>query len=793
MRSRRCCKQVLGRSKRSLAGDSSLTALRRGLWGALVPLAIALPVQAHGANIIQAELRERTAAEYEWLVTLPANVRADDVVSQLPKACLVSSPSPSVRRVSATSFALDCGEQGFDDSGVFRFFGAVDGAMVVAHWIDGTSSSRFYPADSGGVNVAIAELRQQTAFPGLTVQYYTRFGLRHGGLDWNHLAIALAVVAAARSWQRLRWISAFALGQSVAVAAWIALGGVGLALFPAEVAIVGAGVGLAVLAWQRRDFPEVERERSKVDVAVGVLLGGLGVWHGLGLASTLVGAGGPTAVTILSLAAFVVGMDGAQLALVAGFSGAIAFGRRVSRSSVVYPIASTAVLGLCTVGVVLTQARQGSFSPLDWVVQEPNSAVARGADERSVRPDIQSAEEARESLLTTLPTEAAPAAIAPIRDANIASFLTVEPYEVRHEILVSADVALEWLDAEAIAGNVIEVERQDALKAQLAERISRASTMTINGETIAPIVDRVNFITRGENGIPLVTETPQPEAIAEAKLGVVVAYVPPELPQTVTLAWDDLPAEAIATTISDPDDVVTTQLTLQQPATEWSNADSLALPKLEAIQVSVPKLNVPALSVVLLLVALGLELRLRRQGDAVDKGTYKAIYLAGVRLLLPVAVVVYPVAVWSAALPFGLRSNLSTAQASTILDGLFSNVYRAFEFREESDIYDKLALSVAGDELTDIYLDSRRSLEVENQGGARARVEQVDVTEVKGIRVGANGQITLQAQWQVGGSVSHFGHTHFRHNQYEALIAIAAVDDVWKIVDMEVVDEHRLL
>ncbi|MEM9511490.1 MAG: oligosaccharide flippase family protein, partial [Cyanobacteria bacterium P01_E01_bin.48] len=158
-----------------------------------------------------------------------------------------------------------------------------------------------------------------------------------------------------------------------------------------------------------------------------------------------------------------------------------------------------------------------------------------------------------------------------------------------------------------------------------------------------------------------------------------------------------------------------------------------------------------------------------------------------------VAIVAYPVMAVSATLPVGWRSQLSHSQAASVLNGLLNNVYRAFEFREESDIYDKLALSVTGDELTDIYLDSRRALEVENQGGARARVEQVDVTRVEGIRSTNNGSIVLQAQWQVGGSVSHFGHTHFRHNQYEALIELAIEDDVWKIVDLEVVDEHRLL
>ena len=45
-----------------------------------------------------------------------------------------------------------------------------------------------------------------------------------------------------------------------------------------------------------------------------------------------------------------------------------------------------------------------------------------------------------------------------------------------------------------------------------------------------------------------------------------------------------------------------------------------------------------------------------------------------------------------------------------------SNVYRAFDFRDEERIYDVLERSVHGGLLTDIYLETRRGLEIRNQG-----------------------------------------------------------------------------
>ena len=69
-------------------------------------------------------------------------------------------------------------------------------------------------------------------------------------------------------------------------------------------------------------------------------------------------------------------------------------------------------------------------------------------------------------------------------------------------------------------------------------------------------------------------------------------------------------------------------------------------------------------------------------------------------------------------------SNVSDQDAREIVGDLLRNVYQAFDYREEERIYDVLAHSVSGDLLTEIYLETQRSLEIENQGGARAKVKE---------------------------------------------------------------------
>ena len=44
----------------------------------------------------------------------------------------------------------------------------------------------------------------------------------------------------------------------------------------------------------------------------------------------------------------------------------------------------------------------------------------------------------------------------------------------------------------------------------------------------------------------------------------------------------------------------------------------------------------------------------------------------------------------------------------------------------------------------------------------------------------------------VGGTVTHFGHRHFRQNGYDACITLVPVDASWKFHAIEVLGEKRL-
>jgi hypothetical protein len=161
--------------------------------------------------------------------------------------------------------------------------------------------------------------------------------------------------------------------------------------------------------------------------------------------------------------------------------------------------------------------------------------------------------------------------------------------------------------------------------------------------------------------------------------------------------------------------------------------------------------------------------------------------------LLVVGILSLPYARLSISKPAAIAGALEDEQAAVLLETLLKNVYRAFDFREEEDVYDKLAISVTGDLLADIYLENRKSFAVQAAGGAQAKVKEVDIRTARAERQdGTSLAYALRGQWTAMGTVGHWGHVHTRENLYDAIVTIEVVNGTWKITELDVIEENRI-
>jgi hypothetical protein len=132
-------------------------------------------------------------------------------------------------------------------------------------------------------------------------------------------------------------------------------------------------------------------------------------------------------------------------------------------------------------------------------------------------------------------------------------------------------------------------------------------------------------------------------------------------------------------------------------------------------------------------------------------------------------------------------------ETKRILRGLMLNTYRAFILDKDEDIYDVLARSVAGEFLSEVYLQNKEALRIEATDGAVSIVDRLDVKSIESMKRLKNGAIAIVANWDVYGSVFHRGHIHFRCNTYKANLTIVPRDNYWKLTSVQLLDEERVI
>ncbi len=374
------------------------------------------------------------------------------------------------------------------------------------------------------------------------------------------------------------------------------------------------------------------------------------------------------------------------------------------------------------------------------------------------------------------------------------SFLYVEPYEVRHEVLIRVKDLEQWMDLGLRGDEYIEVDELGPLKQRIGAFLLAKNPVKVDGEPLKPILDRSTYVTVGITGIQIL-EQPQRLEISTAIVGVIIAYLTEGMPQQVSVDWELFTdqVQKVPATATDPAGPLPTYLTPDDNVHTWTNfLKNYTPPTVAQVSVNetVNKLSMPVGSVaglVVIVIALGwLVQRHRRQQ------VYKIPLLLVVAGLLTV-VVAYPYAHYTIDRPTALITRLSNDESKLLLQSLLRNVYRSFDFRDESDVYDKLALSVQGDLLENLYLQNRKSFAVKKAGGAQARVKAIEIVEADAEPLAAKGKsFGIKAKWTALGSVGHWGHVHTRKNFYVALVSVQVIDGHWKITGLELLEEKRL-
>lgn len=391
-----------------------------------------------------------------------------------------------------------------------------------------------------------------------------------------------------------------------------------------------------------------------------------------------------------------------------------------------------------------------------------------------------------------------------VEDLGIAGYSRVYGYvyvtrtQVRHELLIPLLTVETWLDIEREEAGRINVEEQQRLSDALFEFLSRHNHVRIDGTRVRPELERVDFFGPGIRDFAEEVE-PRPVSVYNARVGVIVSFPAETPPEHVEIEWHHFTEQmpyyrpALFGYDDQTHDVLFDPYLTQFEWTPEQPPESVELVALDRPE-PIPHLSLPALSLLLLLGAAGLAVCGAWPGRV--PAARRVAYLAFAGALALGAWAGESHARIEVAHPLEPRPELDDDDAHRVFAALHENIYRAFEKRDEQRIYDALERSVAGPLLEELYLEVRRGLTLQEQGGAVSRVDDVQILEAERGPADTDAPqrqtFEYRATWTVTGTVEHWGHVHTRKNQYEAVFTIEGFESGWRITDFRPVGEQRL-
>lgn len=362
---------------------------------------------------------------------------------------------------------------------------------------------------------------------------------------------------------------------------------------------------------------------------------------------------------------------------------------------------------------------------------------------------------------------------------------------------------------------------RDAVLAELRDEVA----LTIDGVPVAPVLDEFSVSELSMDLLPLFPRTGR-RALTKiwmalrfdaktppSSVGIVWSFFPPERqlsplpPKAVepppdfadvspTDVIDELPPIEVKIRVIAEGIEKIIDVSPVEPEYTWHDEGLamedrlLAVPEAAEVEtIALPLVSLACLAATLLAIV---GLRMSSRWDE-RRGVAWALLPVG----LLAAVATRGLALHEIEAPFGGPPLPTAEQADAIFRPLHANIYRAFDYVDESDVYDALAHSVEGELLDQLYDQIYRSLIMQDEGGAVSQVQEVRVIDVDVETIGVlpdvevPGFVTV-ARWQVDGAVHHWGHSHERTNEYEARYTVHETPDGWRIAGSQVIEQFRV-
>jgi hypothetical protein len=370
------------------------------------------------------------------------------------------------------------------------------------------------------------------------------------------------------------------------------------------------------------------------------------------------------------------------------------------------------------------------------------------------------------------------------------AYLYLEPFHARVEVMFDVATVHGWLKLPSAPTAPMSPTARQMLSDSAAKAAVDWCRLKANGATATGALSGVALV-KGKPGATLPYDETESPAEQELMVGFMYEFSIPGAPETIELSWSQFaaPVERLPLTIFHGVTSTSKELSSSSPVTTWTNDGKLPVPKPLAALPALAQPTIYAVPVITILWGLfgiGFYIWMDVKNKKFPGGflPFLAAWLFGLAITWGTTVHIRdPFAAPAVAVA-------TPAAAEAVLQPLLRNVYRAFDYRKEEDIYDLLARSVDGELLRTLYLQIVQALTLDNAEGARVRVTDLSVT-IEQVTPKGEGFVA-SGQWAAWGTVGHWGHQHQRINRYKANLIVNPVAGEWKLTGLEVMEERRL-
>ena len=375
--------------------------------------------------------------------------------------------------------------------------------------------------------------------------------------------------------------------------------------------------------------------------------------------------------------------------------------------------------------------------------------------------------------------------------SSVYSFIYITNYQVRHEVLIPLATLTSFFEIERAESGFLEIAEQDVAAKRIEALFSIGNPVVIDNVKVDPVFDRIDFY-----GLDLKDFAMQSErrkvSMANGRVGIIMSYSTKGMPRDVQVTWDKFndSVKTVDSFVFAFEDASKTEFSmfLEENTFQWSSEDRPApLPitnvSTEAQNFGVPKLRLPMASLALGILALPFIVALPFARKPVAIAAVSTLLVGACGAMSGMFVTEYDH-------PYQLPKPIPEGTAHDVFQQLHRNMFRAFDYHSEGEIYDALARSVDGELLRQLYLEINDSLKVAEQGGAVSRIDEVNFTggELLPTTSSEHPGFNYRSKWELLGTVEHWGHIHQRNNTYDARFRVELIENDWKIRKMTVDD-----